>query len=833
MPNVFSLFPEVCPSRFAVPIPRKKSAKYKLHKTKGNTSQFTYDGQGNLTRAQDAQSHAVTIGYDSNGLPVSITDPLNHTVTITRDGNGYATQITDPLTRSAHMGYDNIGRVVSFTDGANKQTQFAYDTDDNLTQVTDAINGVTHYNYTAGIIAEGKLLSSLEDAKSHTTSFNYDTRGRLTSVTNPLNQTRSYEYDEANNLTKVTKADGVQITFEYDSLNRLIKKNIPGDSVSYAYDAAGNLITAEDNASKVQLGYDAGDRPTKVIQTNKSANLTSQLDYEYDQNGNRTKMTLAANPSPFVWNYTYDTLNRLTTIHTPENTTITLEYDALSRRTRLVYPNGTEANYTYDAASQLTGITHKKTTDNTIIAEANYAYDNAGNRTSMTDTAGQHSYGYDDLHRLTSANHPTASALDVKNEVFNYDGVGNRLNDAVRSNYTYDAANRLNEDSLYTYTYDQNGNRNGQTEKATNAHTTYIYNADNQLIGATMPDGTVATYKYDTLGNRIEKAVQPPAPLPITVTRYINDGVTTIATVDGSNNLIAQFTNGPRIDEPLTLKTGTSNYYYHADALGSVAALSNSTGETVETIEYLAYGKPVIKNHEGTIFDKSTIGNIYFYTAREFDFETGLYDNRWRHRSPDTGGFMQEDPIGFAGEDTNLYVYVRNNPVNYSDPSGLVQWGDAGRAAGGIVGNGFGIAGGVLTGGAIGWTGVGAVISGAVVVKSAYGFGANMVLMRDALFDKKPSVKGALLNELAYLTNPCDEDLQALATAGELGLDLLSLQVPKSGRALGYFIGPNGLIGLRGGGHVGKMFTSDNSLQVLTGTQAIDSYIQVRQRMRK
>ncbi|MBI5744913.1 MAG: hypothetical protein HY952_10240 [Elusimicrobia bacterium] len=649
---------------------------------RGNSSSFGYDAKGNLTSAQDALGNAVQIAYDAHGLPVSITDPLNHTVTITRDGNGYATQITDPLTRSAHMGYNNIGRVVSFTDGANRQTQFAYDTADNLTQVTDAINGATHYNYTAGIIAEGKLLSSLEDAKSHTTQFGYDTRGRLTSVTNPLNQSRSYEYDEANNLTKVTKADGVQITFEYDNLNRLTKKNIPGDPVAYAYDAASNLISAEDNASKIQIGYDAGDRPTRVIQTNKAANLTSQLDYEYDANGNRTKMTLAANPAPFVWNYTYDNLNRLTRITTPDNTNIAFEYDAMSRRTRMGYPNGTEANYTYDNASQLTGITHKRTADNTIIAQANYQYDTAGNRTSMTDTAGTHSYGYDDLHRLTSASHPTASALDVKNEIFNYDGVGNRLNDAVRSNYTYDAANRLNSDSLYDYTYDQNGNRNGETDKATNAHTAYSYNAKDQFVSATMPDGTAATYKYDTQGRRMEKVVS--SGTVTTTTRYVYDGNDVIAVLDGNNALNAMFTHGPKMDEPLVIKHDGQNYFYHAVGVQNVAAITDNSSAIVETMEYQAYGKPVVENRVGAVFDKSTIGNIFLYAGREYDAETGFINDRARVYASKTGVFLQEDPL----RNINQYAYVGNNPITRMDPLGL-DWIDDAANAGAGYGDGL------------------------------------------------------------------------------------------------------------------------------------------------
>lgn len=636
---------------------------------RGNSSSFGYDAKGNMTSAQDAQGNTVHIDYDAAGLPVSVTDPLNHAVTITRDANGYATQVTDPLSRSAHMGYDGLGRVVSFTDGANKTTQFQYDAGDNLTQVTDALNGVTRYTYQPGIFGEGKLLSSLEDAKNQTTAFGYDAKGRLTSVTNPLNQTRAYEYDAADNLTKVTKADGTVITFTYDALNRLTAKNIPGNPVNYTYDLAGNLVAAENNDSKVQIGYDADDRPIEVVQTNKAANLTSDITYAYDQNGNRTRMTLAGSPSALVWEYTYDSLNRLTQITTPELSSIRFEYDALSRRTRMVYPNGTEADYTYDAASQLTGIIHKRTSDNSIIAQTGYTYDNAGNRTSMTDTAGTHNCGYDDLHRLTSASHPTGSALDIKNETFSYDAVGNRLSDAVRTGYAYNAANRLTEDSLYTYTYDANGNTTGKTAKADNAHTTYVYNAENQLAQVTMPDGLVAAYKYDTLGRRMEKVVSTGT--TTTTTRYVYDGEDIIAVLDGNNALISRITHGAGIDEPLTLKTGTSNYYYQADGLGSITALTDDSGAIVETMEYQAYGKPVFRNAEGTVIANSAIDNPYSYTAREYDAAAGAFYYRHRTYSQEIGRFSQEDPIGFMGGDVNFYSYASDSPVYWRDPLGL------------------------------------------------------------------------------------------------------------------------------------------------------------------
>ncbi len=42
-----------------------------------------------------------------------------------------------------------------------------------------------------------------------------------------------------------------------------------------------------------------------------------------------------------------------------------------------------------------------------------------------------------------------------------------------------------------------------------------------------------------------------------------------------------------------------------------------------------------------------------------------------RYYDAETGRFISEDPIGFAGGDLNLYAYVQNNPVLFVDPWGL------------------------------------------------------------------------------------------------------------------------------------------------------------------
>lgn len=127
-------------------------------------------------------------------------------------------------------------------------------------------------------------------------------------------------------------------------------------------------------------------------------------------------------------------------------------------------------------------------------------------------------------------------------------------------------------------------------------------------------------------------------------------------------------------------------YYYLFDGLGSVIALTDADGDTVETYRYDVYGKPQILDNTRTVITVSAVGNNYMFTARRYDPETKLYHYRARMYNPTIGKFLQTDPVGYA-DGLNWYAYCGNNPITSVDPMGLWDFS---------FGIGYGLAGKVL-----------------------------------------------------------------------------------------------------------------------------------------
>jgi RHS repeat-associated protein len=242
-------------------------------------------------------------------------------------------------------------------------------------------------------------------------------------------------------------------------------------------------------------------------------------------------------------------------------------------------------------------------------------------------------------------------------EGYSYDTVGNRLTSARPTSYNYNSSNELTSTTAATYTYDNNGNTTSKTDSS--GTTNYAWDFENRLASVTLPGtGGTVNFRYDPFGRRIEKASSAGT------TIYAYDGDNVIQELNGAGSLVAEFTQGAGIDEPLALFSGATTSYFHADGLGSITSLTDGSGQLAASYVYDSFGNLAAST--------GTITNPFQYTARQFDTETGLYYYRARYYDPVSGRFLSQDPAGFASG-TNFYPYVSNDPLNSTDPLGLCK----------------------------------------------------------------------------------------------------------------------------------------------------------------
>jgi RHS repeat-associated protein len=109
--------------------------------------------------------------------------------------------------------------------------------------------------------------------------------------------------------------------------------------------------------------------------------------------------------------------------------------------------------------------------------------------------------------------------------------------------------------------------------------------------------------------------------------------------------------------------------------LGSTTSLTNSSGATVQSYAYDAYGQLTSAT--------PAVENPFRYAGQYTDEKTGFQYLRARYYDPATGQFLSRDPL----EDSTLqpYAYADNNPTNATDPTGLFSLESVSNAAAGTL----------------------------------------------------------------------------------------------------------------------------------------------------
>jgi RHS repeat-associated protein len=617
------------------------------------TTQYEYDGRGNLSRSIAA--------------------------------DGIQTQYVSDLA-------GNTTQVIKQTSaGTTAVTNYAYDLTNRLIRVITANGETTEYSY----LPTGEL-SQIKDPKGKFQSFEYDRKGRLVKKTDTSGKVYTMSYDGNGNVVQQTDPNGNVKTYAYDEINKLITAQYPDDQITYQYSLKGDLTQITNRNSSVAYGYDTKGRTTyqKMVGVGTLSDYP-QVDMisSYDGVGNRTSL---ATPLA-TFSYIYDSANRLNNISSTLGDSFNFGYDLANRLTQVGRP-GSQTNFSYAASGVINSIIHSA--GGTTKSFAQYQYDLRNYPIQKTTPAGTSNFSYDGNGQLLSATGVTGS------ENYNYDSIGNRLSDTTTS-YGYDSnAQRLLDDGVYNYSYDENGNLISKIPKDSSQNAIiYGYSSKNQLVhiqitatalGAVIKD---TKYTYDVLGRRIEKRVtDTTGPIAVKVRRYVYDGDSILFEYDESSLLATHTHSQLSADDVLGttvtsagaiagVSTSPGHFYFLKDALGSLTDIINSSGTVIQKYEYSAFGKiRSITDATGVDITSSPLLNAAFtFTGRELDDESGLYYYRARYYDPQLGRFLQVDPhpgrIQNPASSNNRYSYALNNPTTYRDPSGKDIWDEFGKVA--------------------------------------------------------------------------------------------------------------------------------------------------------
>ncbi len=628
----------------------------------GESSHAEYDARHRMTKLTDALGQAITYTYDAAGNRETIADKLGETWTYTYDAANRLISTLDPLGGVEDYEYDALDRMVTQTDVLGRTQRWTYNELGDTTSYEDAAGSLTHFT---SDLAGNRL--TLTDALNQTTTYVRDLLGQVVQVIDPLGHSTFTEYDAVGNTVKFTDRNGNVRQFVFDALNRTtIERWMTGlttvREIDYGFNAVGDFTSISEPDSTYAFEYDARGRLTQSDNAGTAGVPHVVLDFDRDLVGNILDVTSSIG---IGIHSTYDATNVLTglTWDGPSvDASVQFAHDARGMVTGVerfrdlsgLQPAGT-STMAYDAKGRLTALEHRSAAD-AVLAKYDYTYDLAGQMLTADDQLDAITYDYDLLGQLTSADR-TANP----DETYTYDELGNREGDDIEVT----AGNRLAADDRFDYDYDNNGDLILRSERATGETTEFEYDHRGRLVSVVQKDSAGAVLhttvnRYDALDRRIAQTVDG-------LTRYtVYDHERAFADFAEDGSLEAAYLFAPGADNILARATDDGLAWYLADQQGTVRDIVDSTGATLDHIDYDSFGAVLAETNPAE-------GDRFKFTGREYDATTGLYYYRARYYDPQAGRFISEDPLGFNAGDPNLYRYVGNSPQNASDPLGTTS----------------------------------------------------------------------------------------------------------------------------------------------------------------
>jgi RHS repeat-associated protein len=658
-------------------------------------SQMTYNAQHLPLTSKDAAGQTTTYTYNARGQVLTITNAKNETTTFSYDANGYRTSIGGPLPGATNtFTYDSFGRVRTSTDESGFILTFDYDALDRPTKITFPDATFVQFTYT-------RLdLTRIQDRAGRQSSLEYSAIRQITKQVDPLNRVNLYRWCMCGDLRSLTDSMSRTTTWQHDVQGRVkCKQYADGSQVTYLYENTTSRLRQriDEQLQVTQYNYNRDDTVSAITYTNAIVS-TPPVFFTYDANYSRLK---SMTDSTGTTQYRYNPITpvpsleagQLASVDGPlSNDTITFSYDELSRRVSTAI-NGVASTLTFDVAGRITNATNALGTFNytydgssrrlaslvypndqtaqfsytsslqdllleritnmfgiSPISEFVYGYDvPSGQITSWsqqanTQTPSIYNLTYDSVDQLTSAS-VSAGGNVVHNFSYSYDSAGNRLNeqvDAMTRQFSYNALNELTS-----------------VEDGVNLTATYQWDAEHRLSSVTSGN-QITQFTYDGLGRRVGiRLLVNGAEASNRSFLWCDNDVCEERTPDG---IVSKqfFVQGVKVE------TGgvTGAFYYTRDHLGSIRELIDSGGNVRARYSYDPFGRRTKLTGD--------VDADFGFAGMFWTPEASLSLTKFRAYNPGLARWLSRDPLTYAEKllGTNLYVYVNNNPIIWTDPNG-------------------------------------------------------------------------------------------------------------------------------------------------------------------
>lgn len=694
------------------------------------TTSFEYDGIQRLVRVTDTEGNVTTSTYDMGDRRTEVNHPASGITSFTYDalGNVQTKQTANMAEEGKMITYTyDYHRLtgISYPDHPENNVKYYYGGRNashnrigRLMMREDGTGAIEYFYGKMGEVTKTRrtLIVPNQAIATYVTQWTYDSHNRLLEMIYPDEEKVTYSYNLGGLLEKVrgeksygydyiTKlgydkfeqrsylkyCNGAETFYTYDDRRRLSNLAVNSGNKTimdndYTFDAVSNVLSVANNASLPASG-NAGGRMSHAYTYDGLYRLVSATGTYTGADSKSASYTLAMG---------YDNMHRiksksqhLTQDNVQFNGTLNVGYD-------LSYTYGTEAGKKFQLASvkDVNYRTEETPGDNNIENNHVYLYDKNGNlvyvNTGRMMKDGHNEVGtrerkliWDEENRLL--------AVDDNGFVSNYwyDADGERTvktsgeSDQVYVNGVFSGGStNTAKFSLYVSPY-LVANQGGR-------YTKHIYAGSQRIVSKV---GDFASYGSDP--RRIEYAGANTDGLSVNYKakyaaqqQVIKDNYKTFdVPYNGTDNdnyadgegfccndgsmeaAVAQARKAQAHAVAKSFKDPDNyenlQFFYHPDHLGSSSFITNLEGEVVQHIEYVPFGEVFIE-------ERNSVWNTpYLFNAKEFDEETGMYYYGTRYYEPRLSLWMSTDPMEEKYPDYSTYIYAAQNPIAYSDPTGM------------------------------------------------------------------------------------------------------------------------------------------------------------------